>query len=267
MLATLQYPHIDSWVFRWGSIGLSWYAAMYIIGFTLSYFILRHRRAKGSLRLPYPEDVSLLLTYTFYGVILGARLAYVFIYHPAYYWEHPAQIPAVWNGGMSFHGALVGGVLAIYLFAKKYHLSLLNILDSGAICVPAGLGTGRLGNFINGELYGRVTDLPWGMVFPRGGPLARHPSQLYEALLEGPVLLLIVLWVARKRRPDGVLLATGLIGYGVFRFIIEFAREPDVQLGFILGFFSMGQILCFGMIVAGLLLLKRVYSPATVTQE
>lgn len=254
MILTLQYPHISSYIFYSETLktGLSWYAFMYVIGFTSAYFILQYRYKKGTLQLGQTADVGLLITYCAYGVILGARIFYVLVYNPKFYLEHPLQIPAVWNGGMSFHGGLIGGIGAMYLFARRFQLPLFRLLDALAMCLPIGLGFGRIGNFINGELYGRVTNVPWAMVFPHGGPFPRHPSQLYESFLEGIVLGVIVYLVARRKHRDGILSAVVLVSYGMIRFLVEFFREPDEQLGTILGPFSMGQLLSFLMIIVGL---------------
>ncbi len=259
--AALTFPQIDPFMFRLGPVGLSWYAFMYLLGFTCSYFLLRYRFKKGLFRPPELADVSLLVTYCFYGLIIGARLGYVLFYNLGFYLEHPLEIPAVWHGGMSFHGGLLGMLLAMGLYARRMKLPYYHVSDNVGLCAPIGLGLGRLGNFINGELWGRVTDVPWGMVFPRGGPQPRHPSQLYEAFLEGPVLWLILYTTSRVQKREGYVSCMLMIGYGVLRFIVEFFREPDAQLGTVLGPFSMGQLLCFGMILVGLVamaLLSRV---------
>lgn len=254
--AALNYPRIDPFIFHMGPVGLSWYATMYVIGFVIAYFVLRYRYRQGALKFQNADQVSLLLTYCFYGLILGARIFYVLFYNLKFYLEHPLEIPAVWHGGMSFHGGLIGCTVAIYLFARRYKIAFFNITDSIVLAAPFGLFFGRLGNFINGELYGRVSDVPWAMVFPGAGPLPRHPSQLYEALLEGLVLAAFLWFLAKKRVREGVVSVMLLIGYGAMRFIVEFFREPDAQLGTVLGPFSMGQLLCFSMIFSGLVLLK-----------
>ena len=198
-----------------------------------------------------------MVFYLAVGLIVGARLGYLLFYQAdayGYYLRHPLEILAVWHGGMSFHGGLMGTVIAGWWFCRRKHLCFWAVADSVIITAPIGLGLGRLGNFINGELFGRPTHVPWGMVFPAGGPLPRHPSQLYEALLEGPVLLLL-LWRLRKRHfRDGMMVVFFLFFYGVFRFFVEFFREPDPQLGFVLGFLTMGQILCIAMVAAALIL-------------
>lgn len=259
--AALAFPQIDPFLFRLGPVGLSWYAFMYLLGFTCAYFLLRYRYRRGLFRLPQAGDVSLLVTYCFYGLILGARVGYVVFYNPQFYLEHPWEIPAIWHGGMSFHGGLAGTILAMYLFARRVQLPFYHVADNVGLCAPIGLGFGRIGNFINGELYGRVSDAPWAMVFPGGGPRPRHPSQLYEAFLEGPILWLILYATSRLQKKDGYVSCMLLVGYGILRFIVEFFREPDPQLGTVLGPLSMGQLLCLAMILAGFVLMVLLPAP------
>jgi len=255
----LTFPQINPFVFRIGPVGLSWYASMYLIGFIISYFIIRHRYHQGALKLPNAEGVSLLVTYCFYGLILGARIFYVLFYNLYFYIDHPWEIPAIWHGGMSFHGGLAGTIFAMYLFARRMKIPFYMVSDTVGLCAPFGLFFGRIGNFINGELWGRVTDVPWAMVFPHGGPLPRHPSQLYESGLAGLVLGLILWACAWGKARLGVISCMLLIGYGSLRFFVEFFREPDAQLGFIVAWLSMGQILCMAMILLGLILLALIY--------
>ncbi len=232
---------------------MRWYGTMYVLGFILGLLIMK-RMAKEDDGTLSSQDVEDLLFYLIFGVLLGGRLGYVLFYNLPYYLHHPAEVLAFWHGGMSFHGGLIGTVLAGALFARRRGVSLWRIADYAAVATPPGLGLGRIGNFINGELFGRVTTVPWAMVFPGGGPLPRHPSQLYEAVLEGPVLFLL-LWLLRKRDlPRGGLLAAFIVGYGAIRFFVEFFREPDPQLGFVLGPFTMGQVLSFFMVACGVLL-------------
>lgn len=249
--AVIPYPQIDPFIFRVGHFGFSWYAFIYLLGFVIGYFLIRYRYRQGYLQLERADDVGLLITYLFYGIVLGARVFYILFYNLEFYIQHPLEIPAIWHGGLSFHGGLVGGTLAAWLFCRKHHAKVLQIMDSAGMAVPIGLGLGRLANFINGELYGRHSDVPWAMVFPKGGPMPRHPSQLYESILEGPILFLIMWLVSRRRPKDGVVAAVGIMGYGVMRFIVEFFREPDPQLGKVLGPFSMGQLMCFAMVIVG----------------
>lgn len=251
--AVIPFPQIDPFVFRIGNFGLSWYAFIYLLGFIIGYFLLRYRYRKGYLKLQRPDDVSLLITYLFYGVVLGARLFYVLFYNFEFYLENPLEIPAIWHGGLSFHGGFVGAVVAMWLFGRRHGVPLLKLMDNVGLAVPIGLGLGRIANFINGELYGRPSDVPWAMVFPRGGPEPRHPSQLYESILEGPVLFLMMWLADRGKLAPGTTAAVGIMGYGLMRFIVEFFREPDPQLGAVLGIFSMGQIMSLAMVLAGLI--------------
>ena len=191
------------------------------------------------------------------GVILGGRLGYVLFYKPGYYASHPLEIFAVWQGGMSFHGGLLGVMLAVAFVARRYRIDYLKLMDFIAPLTPLGIAAGRVANFINGELYGRVTDLPWGMVFRHAGGAPRHPSQLYQAGLEGLALFVLLWWFSSKPRPRGQVSGLFLIGYGVFRFIVEFAREPDAYLGLLALGFTMGQWLCVPMIALGAWLFMR----------
>lgn len=253
----MTYPQIDPVLVHLGPLQIRWYGLMYIFGFAAAFFIVRRvtlRRQEALTRV----EIEDLFAYCILGLILGARLGYCLFYNLAYYLAHPLKILAVWEGGMSFHGGLLGLLLAGWLFAVRRDKPFLLLADLGAVAAPPGLFFGRLGNFINGELFGRVTSSAWGMVFPNGGPLPRHPSQLYEAFLEGIVLLIIMYALSYRTKRHGILLAAFLMCYGVMRFGVEFFREPDAQLGFVLGLLSMGQVLCLGMIVAGLLLLIAV---------
>lgn len=250
----IPYPHINPVIVKIGPFQVRWYGVMYLLGFLSGYLLLKRvvRERGMDVRNKQLEGV---LEMAILGVIIGGRLGYVIFYNLPYYLHHPLEIPAFWHGGMSFHGGLLGTVLAGYLYCKRAGLDFWTIADCVVIVVPIGLGLGRLGNFVNGELYGRVTRLPWGMVFPGAGPDPRHPSQIYEFLLEG-VVLFIVFWLLRKRPwPRGHLLALFLFLYGVFRIFVEFFRQPDPQLGLIIGPFTMGQILSTGMIIAGFFVL------------
>jgi phosphatidylglycerol:prolipoprotein diacylglycerol transferase len=250
----IPYPHINPEIVRIGPIALRWYGLMYAAGFALSYLLVR-RQIQKSVASPKKKNrdrdeaapsvpfLDSLYTYLVLGLILGARIGYILFYDLKSYLNSPLEIFAVWHGGMSFHGGMIGTLLAGYLCCRKFHVNFWQAADLVTVTAPIGLGLGRLGNFINGELYGRVTDVPWAMVFPGGGRLARHPSQLYEFFLEG-VLLFTILWIAKNRRHmHGSMTALCLILYGLFRFIVEFFREPDAQLGYIAGPFTMGQIL------------------------
>lgn len=205
------------------------------------------------------DEVSDLLFAGFLGVVLGGRIGYVLFYQFDAFLADPLFLFKVWTGGMSFHGGLLGVIAAMFWFARKTKRTFFTVSDFIAPLVPFGLGAGRMGNFINGELWGRVTDVPWAMVFPTGGPFARHPSQLYEFALEGVVLFLILNWFIRKPRPAGAVSGLFLIGYGAFRFIVEFFREPDAHLGLFGDWISMGQILSTPMIILGALMMVWAY--------
>lgn len=250
----MRYPQIDPVFFQIGPLQFRWYGLMYILGFLCAYFIvIRTVRRKGyDLSRGEIEDV---FSYCIAGLIIGARLGYCFFYNFSYFISHPLKIVAVWEGGMSFHGGLIGLILAGIIFARVHDKPFLMLADLGALAAPPGLFFGRIGNFINAELYGRVTDMPWGMVFPYAGGLPRHPSQLYEAFFEGIVLFAVLYAISRKSVARGVIIAWFLILYGVMRFFLEFFREPDTQLGFVLGPFTMGQVLCILMTAAGAALL------------
>ena len=250
-------PHIDPVAVSIGGLQLRWYGLMYLIGFAVGWALGRRRAARpgSSWR---PADVDDLLTCVMLGIILGGRLGYVLFYDLPAYVHDPMEILRIWNGGMSFHGGLLGVIGAFWHFARSRKRPFLEVADFVAPLVPQGLFFGRLGNFINGELWGKVSDAPWAMVLPGGGPYPRHPSQLYEALLEG-LALFIVVWIysAKPRRPGAVsgLFATG---YGLFRFMVEFVRVPDAQLGYLaFGWLTMGQALCLPLILVGLWLLLR----------
>ena len=245
--------NIDPVIFEVGPVRVGWYGLMYVLGFLASYLLVRYQMKKKDFDLSRAE-VENLYFYLILGLMIGARLGYVLFYDLRAYLADPFEIVAIWHGGMSFHGGLIGVLLVGLLFCWKHRKSFWKITDLVIVTAPIGLGLGRIGNFINGELYGRVTQVPWGMIFPKGGPLPRHPSQLYESALEGGVLFLILWLMKDKKLPTGGLLAIFLFLYGIFRFLVEFVREPDAHLGFILGPFTMGQILTFFMILGGIVL-------------
>lgn len=252
----IQLPEISPYIFQIGSIGPTWYGLMYVIGFVLGYQLARYR-AKSLVGWT-EEQVSDLLTYAILGVILGGRVGYVLFYQLDYFLSNPLYLFRITDGGMSFHGGLLGVILALWLFAKRKQKSWLAVGDFVAPLFPIGLFFGRIGNFINAELWGKVTDVPWGVVFPNGGPLPRHPSQLYEGLLEGLLLFMIVYSYSRKNPPLGRLSGTFLVGYGLARFMIEFVRVPDAHIGYIaFDWLTKGQLLSLPMIVVGLFLLLR----------
>jgi phosphatidylglycerol:prolipoprotein diacylglycerol transferase len=253
----LIHPNFDPIAFSIGPIPVRWYGLMYLLAFGISYALGRIRIAGTRPAKISVATLDDLLFFCVLGVVIGGRLGYVLFYKPAEYFSHPLEIFAVWHGGMSFHGGFIGVLLALWHVARKHELRWLEMTDFFAPLAPLALAAGRLGNFINGELYGRVTDVPWGMVFqsPGAGPLPRHPSQLYQLALEG-VLLFVILWLySAKPRPTGAVSAAFLIGYGIFRFIAEYFREPDDFLGLLALGFSMGQWLSLPMILAGLVML------------
>lgn len=255
----LIHPQIDPVALQLGPLAIHWYGLTYLAAFGL-FMLLANARLKhepfASVRLPTPwvrRDVEDILFLGVMGVVLGGRVGYCLFYKPAYYLANPLEILAVWQGGMSFHGGLLGVMLAMVWYARSRGRPFMQVMDFVAPCVPTGLAAGRLGNFINGELWGRVTDpsLPWGMVFRGAGDLPRHPSQAYQFLLEGLLLFVLLWFYARKPRATGQVSAAFLFGYGVFRFIAEFFREPDAHLGLLSLGMSMGQWLCVPMMVGG----------------
>ncbi len=259
----LVHPQFDPVAVHIGSFGIRWYGLMYLAGFAMAFFLGRHRirkNATGPFTMALLDD---LLFYCVFGVIVGGRLGYVLFYKPEYYFSHPLEIAMVWQGGMSFHGGFLGVLITMAFIARKHKVAWLIVTDFIAPLIPPALAAGRIGNFINGELWGRVTDVPWGMVFQAAGPLPRHPSQLYQFALEG-VLLFALLWIYSARpRPTGAVSGAFLIGYGVLRFIAEFFREPDDFLGLLALGMSMGQWLSLPMVVVGVALLAWAYrSPA-----
>lgn len=248
----LIHPQFDPVAIQLGPLSIHWYGLMYLIGF-LSLLWLGKWRANR-----YPEagwkssEMDDILFYGALGVIIGGRLGYVIFYQPAYYLSHPVEIAYLWQGGMSFHGGFLGVLAAMVFFARKTGKRWLAVMDFVAPLVPIGLGAGRMGNFINGELWGRTTDVAWGMVFPQVDNLVRHPSQLYQFALEGVVLFILLWWYSSKPRPVGAVSGLFLIGYGSFRFLVEFTREPDSFLGLLSLGLSMGQWLSLPMIVVGI---------------
>jgi len=256
----LTYPKIDPVAIHLGPLQVHWYGIMYLIGFSAAWWLGKSRADRSPDW--NAEQVGDLIFYGALGVILGGRLGYILFYDLSAYIHSPLNIFKIWQGGMSFHGGLLGVCIALWLYGRRLGKGFFEVTDFVAPLVPIGLGAGRIGNFINGELWGRVSELPWAMVFsdPRAGGLPRHPSQLYEALLEG-LLLFTIVWVySRKPRPTMAVSGMFLLFYGLFRFVIEFTRMPDAQLGMIaFGWMSMGQVLSLPMIVLGILFLGRAY--------
>lgn len=254
----MPFPQIDPVFLHLGPLEFRWYGLMYILGFLAAYFIIRSGVKRKGIPLSAEGVADLVFTVAL-GVVLGGRLGYILFYNLSYYLENPLKLFAVWEGGMSFHGGLIGATLAGLYFIRKHKLGFYPLADLGFLAAPIGLGLGRIGNFINAELWGRVTDVPWGVVFPGAGPLPRHPSQLYEALLEGVAMFLVLYVLSRKVRQDGVVFWSFISLYGLFRFSMEFFREPDSQLGYLIGGLSMGQLLSLPMfLVGGWMVLRRL---------
>jgi len=255
----LTYPDIDPVALSIGPLDIRWYGLMYLIGFVGGYWLLAKRSEKAGSGWT-KDQVSDLIFYSAIGVIVGGRLGYVLFYNFAGLMDDPLTLFKVWQGGMSFHGGLIGVMFSLFWYGKKTGRHVMDILDFGAPIAPIGLGAGRIGNFIGGELWGRVSDAPWAMVFPGGGPLPRHPSQLYQAVLEGLVLFLILWFYSKKKRPRYAI--SGMLGvcYGLFRFVVEFYRQPDAHLNFIaFDWLTMGQLLSLPMIFIGLAFLAVAY--------
>jgi len=256
-ISMLAYPEFDPVLLHLGPLQVRWYGVMYVLGFIASYFLVKKQidEFKYQSLAHHFENLNIVLILS---IIIGGRLGYVIFYNLPYYLEHPLEIPATWSGGMSFHGAALGLIAAGILYCRMKNIDFWKTADIYVATIPIGLGLGRIGNFINGELFGRQTDMPWGMVFPGGGPVIRHPSQIYEALLEG-FLLFFILWAVHKKPwqslpgwPHGSIFSLFLICYGIFRILVEFFREPDLQVGFLFGSMTMGQLLSSMMIVGGL---------------
>ncbi len=254
----LQFPNIDPVLFSIGPLAVRWYGLMYLVGFLFAMW-LANRRADRAGSGWTREQVSDLLFAGFLGVVIGGRVGYVIFYNFDLFLADPLYLFKVWTGGMSFHGGLLGVITAMFWYARKNQRTFFGVADFVAPLVPFGLGMGRIGNFMNSELWGRVTDVPWAFVFPNGGPLPRHPSQLYEFALEGVVLFFILNWFIGKPRPLGSVSGLFLAGYGTFRFLVEYVREPDAQLGLFGGFISMGQILSLPMVIIGILMMVWSY--------
>ena len=254
----MPFPNIDPVIFQIGPFALHWYGLAYIVGLYAGWkgiaVMARTPRLWGDTPHPPAPAIDALLLWVTLGVILGGRLGYVVFYNAPYYAAHPAEIFAVWQGGMSFHGGALGVLLALGIFARHHAISFLSLGDLCAVVLPIGLFLGRVANFINSELWGRVSDVPWAIIFPNGGALPRHPSQLYEAGLEGAVLFIVLTWMVWRMKAlarPGLVGGIFLLGYGMARGLIEFVREPDAHIGLVIGGLTMGQLLSLPMLVIG----------------
>lgn len=256
----LRYPDIDPVAFSIGPAQVHWYGLTYVAGLAFAWWLGRRRAARPDVPVAR-EQVDDLIFFSALGVVLGGRMGYTLFYGGERLLQDPTWLLRVWEGGMSFHGGLLGVTLAIWWFARSRGLPLAGVLDFAALLTPVGLALGRLGNFIGQELWGRPADVPWAMVFPADPlQLPRHPSQLYQFALEGLLLFLILLWFARRPRPPWALAGLFCLGYGVLRFIAEFFREPDAHIGFqAFGWLTRGQLLCLPMIALGAWLLVYAY--------
>jgi phosphatidylglycerol:prolipoprotein diacylglycerol transferase len=255
----ITYPQIDPIAIALGPVKIHWYGLMYLIGFA-AVWILGKKRAEQPWSSIKPEAIEDLVTYGALGVILGGRIGYILFYNFSQFINNPIMLFKIWQGGMSFHGGMLGVFIAMWVFAKKQNCTMFQLTDIIAPLAPIGLGAGRLGNFINSELWGRPTDVPWAMIFPNGGELPRHPSQLYEAFLEGLVLFVILWLYTKKQRPTMAATGMAVMIYGCFRFFIEFFRMPDAHLGYVaLDWVTMGQILSTPMILIGGFLIFLAY--------
>jgi phosphatidylglycerol:prolipoprotein diacylglycerol transferase len=258
LLVALPFPDISPSLFSIGAFELRWYALAYLVGILLGWILIRRVTSAPDDpvgRLPLDD----LVNFSIIGIILGGRLVYVFFYNAEYYLANPIDIFKVWEGGMAFHGGFLGVVAAVIFTAFKHKVEIIRLGDLAAMVSPIGLFFGRLANFINGELYGRVTDVPWAVIFPNGGGLPRHPSQIYEALLEGVLLFIIMMLACHMgaRRKPGLMIGLFLTGYGMARIFVENFREPDSQIGFLFGGITMGQMLSLPMVLIGFVLINH----------
>lgn len=263
-----QYPQIDPVALQLGPVAIHWYGLMYLIGFIGGWALLCYRVKRHPIPNLNVAAVGDLVTYAALGVIVGGRIGYMLFYNLPQLIKAPWSLLMIWQGGMSFHGGLLGVLFSLWLFGRRHHIDFLRLTDFIAPVVPLGLAAGRLGNFINGELWGRVSDMPWAMIFPTGGPLPRHPSELYEFLLEG-VILFILLWCySAKTRKLGRVSGYFAVGYSVARIICEFFRTPDPQYGYLaFGWLTMGQVLSLPLLLIGLFLVFGHFKATDVKHE
>ena len=254
---SLSFPQIDPVLIQLGPLVIRWYSLAYIVGVVVGFLIVKKELAARPIAGLAKPRIDDLIFWAIIGIIIGGRLGYTLIYQHDYYLENPIQILHIWEGGMSFHGGFAGFALAFFWFCRRHTIPYLQLMDVIACAAPLGLGLGRLANFINGELWGRLSDTPWAMVFPHAGSLPRHPSQLYEAALEGLLLFIVMMWLLKRtnlRERAGALCGIFLMGYALARIFCEFFREPDVQLGFLFSGATMGQLLSVPMLVLGAIL-------------
>jgi phosphatidylglycerol---prolipoprotein diacylglyceryl transferase len=266
-IAAIPFPAFDPVIMSIGPFALRWYALAYIVGILLGWLyaraLMRSEKVWGGPAPMTVADLDDFILWVTLGIILGGRLGYVLFYNPAFFAANLVEILQLWKGGMSFHGGFLGCVAAVILFARRRGIPILSLGDLTCAVAPVGLFLGRIANFINAELWGRQTDVPWAVVFPNSGGIPRHPSQLYEAALEGIVLFLALAWLVRLgalKRP-GLILGAFALGYGIARSAVEFFREPDPQLGFLWGGLTMGMLLCLPMVIAGLALIANALKP------
>lgn len=255
----MQLPFINPVLLKIGALEIRWYSLAYIFGIIFAWLIIKYFNKKNNI-FDAKKISDDFFTYAVISIIIGGRLGYVIFYNFPFYFRHPLEILKVWHGGMSFHGGLIGVIIGSYFLCKKYKINFFEFMDLLAIASPIGLFFGRLANFVNLELYGRVTTSKIGVIFPNAGKLPRHPSQLYEAFLEGVCLFLIMFFTAKKisiKKYKGLLSGMFLMGYGLSRFIVEFFREPDPQIGYILKYFTMGQILSIPFVALGIFLIIK----------
>lgn len=259
--------HLDPWAIHFsGNFGIRWYGLAYLAGFLLGGFILTRWARRGRLAIP-PEEVPTFLAYAIAGVVIGGRLGYCLLYEPSYVFHHPLEILALWHGGMASHGGIAGLILALCLFARQRHLSVLPLLDAAAVTGPLGIAFGRIANFVNGELWGRPARVPWAVIFPQaplvnGLQVPRHPSQIYAAGIEGLLVFLIAQWIYLRTPRPGLTTATVCIAYGTGRFIDEFWRQPDLGQPIYWGWMSKGQLFSLPMVAIGVVALLWLNRPA-----